>query len=94
LVGQIKLTNLDASEPQPTAQSLEWDASVDTYAELTYINTAEISGTTNYLVKADETANNYWAIYNWDGTDLVKDQATDLQHLGVLELHGLVQNGW
>ena len=42
---------------------------MDTYAELTYINTADISGTTNYLVKADETANNYWAIYNWDGTE-------------------------
>ena len=68
LVGQIKLTNLDAVEPEPTAQSLEWDAYVDTYAELTYINTADISGTTNYLVKADETANNYWAIYNWNGT--------------------------
>ena len=48
---------------------MEWDTSVDTYAELTYINTADISGTTNYLVKADETANNYWAIYNWDGTE-------------------------
>ena len=69
LVGQINLANLDAAEPQPTAQSLEWDASVDTYAELTYVNTADISGTTNYLVKADETANNYWAIYNWDGTE-------------------------
>ena len=69
LVGQINLTNLDSKEPEPTAQSLEWDASVDTYAELTYINTADISGTVNYLVKADETANNYWAIYNWDGTE-------------------------
>jgi len=69
LVGQIKLTNLNDSEPEPTIQSLEWDASVDTYAELNYINTADISGTINYLVKSDETANNYWAIYNWDGTE-------------------------
>ena len=68
LVGQINLDNLNSKDPEPTAQSLEWDASVDTYAELTYINTADISGTTNYLVKADETANNYWAIYQWDGT--------------------------
>ena len=37
LVGQIDLTNLDSAEPEPTAQSLEWDTSVDTYAELTYI---------------------------------------------------------
>ena len=69
LVGQINLTNLDSKDPEPTAQSLEWDASVDTYAELTYVNTADLSGTVNYLVKADETANNYWAIYQWAGTE-------------------------
>ena len=69
LVGQVNLTNLDSQDPEPTAQSGEWDASVDTYAELTYVNTTDISGTTNYLVKADETANNYWAIYTWDGTE-------------------------
>ena len=74
LAGQINLTNLDSMEPEPTAQSLEWDASVDTYAELTYINTADISGTVKYLVKADETANNYWAIYSWDGTDWTRDK--------------------
>jgi hypothetical protein len=68
LVGQVNLANLDSADPEPTAQSGEWDASVDTYAELTYVNTADISGTINYLVKADETANNYWAIYSWDGT--------------------------
>ena len=49
LSGQIKLDNLDSKEPEPTAQSLEWDASVDTYAELTYINTADLSGTVKYL---------------------------------------------
>ena len=69
LVGQIRLDNLDAKEAFPTAQSGLWDSSVDTYAELTYINTADISGTVKYLVKADETANNYWAIYQWDGTE-------------------------
>ena len=69
LVGQIDVTNLNAAEPEPTVQSLEWDNYVDTYADLTYINTADISGTTNYLVKSDETANNYWAIYNWNGTE-------------------------
>jgi hypothetical protein len=72
LVGQINLKNLDSAEPEPTAQSLEWDASVDTYAELTYLNTADLSGTVKYLVKADETANNYWAIYQWDGTEFTR----------------------
>jgi hypothetical protein len=66
MVGQFSLTNLDSVDPEPTAQSLEWDATVDTYAELTYVNTADISGTTKYLVKSDETANGFWAIYTWD----------------------------
>jgi len=68
LVGQINLTNLDSKEPEPTAESGEWDAIVDTYAELTYINTNDLSGTVNYLVRADETANGFWSIYQWDGT--------------------------
>ena len=72
LSGTINLSNLDKKEPEPTQQSGEWDATVDTYAELTYINTAELSGSVRYLVKADETANNYWAIYTWDGTEFTR----------------------
>ena len=68
LSGLIRLDNLNSKEPEPTTVSGEFDGTVDTYAELTYINTADISGTINYLVKADETANNYWSIYQWDGT--------------------------
>ena len=68
LVGTFSLDNLDSNDPEPTAESLEWDASVDTYADLTYINTQDLSGTVKYLVKADENANNYWAIYTWDGS--------------------------
>ena len=66
LAGTINLSNLDAKDPEPTEQSGEWDASVETYADLTYINTSDISGSINYLVKADETANGFWAIYTWD----------------------------
>ena len=69
LVGQIKLDNLDSKEAEPTSASGLWDGQVDTYAELGYLNTADLSGTVNYLVKADETANNYWAIYQWTGTE-------------------------
>ena len=69
LAGTINLDNLNSADPEPTSASLEWDASVDTYAELTYINTADISGTVRYLVKADENANGFWAIYTWDGTE-------------------------
>ena len=69
LAGTINLDNLDSADPEPTAVSGEWDESVNTYAEITYINTADISGTVRYLVKADETANGFWAIYTWDGTE-------------------------
>ena len=72
LVGTINLTNLDSKEAEPTVQSLEWDATIDTYAELTYIDTRDLSGTVRYLVKADETANGYWAIYTWDGTEFTR----------------------
>ena len=69
LVGQINLSNLDSKDPEPTAESGEWDTTVDTYADLTYIDTGDLSGTVRYLVKADETADKYWAIYTWDGTE-------------------------
>ena len=68
LVGLVNLENLNSFDPAPTSTSLEWDASVDTYADLTYINTDDLSGTVNYLVKADETINGFWAIYQWAGT--------------------------
>jgi len=67
LANTLNLTNLNSFDPEPTAQSLEWDASIDTYAELTYIDTKDLSGTVNYLVKADENINGFWAIYQWDG---------------------------
>ena len=72
LVGTFNLTNLDSKEPEPTEQSLEWDQTIDTYAELTYIDTRDLSGTVKYLVKADETANGYWAIYTWDGEEFTR----------------------
>ena len=68
LIGVINFENLNLTEPEPTAESLEWDGSVDTYADLTYVNTKDLSGTVNYLVKADETAAGFWSIYQWDGT--------------------------
>ena len=68
LSGTISLDNLNAAEAEPTLQSLEWDAKIATYAELTYIDTKDLSGTVNYLVEADETINGYWSIYQWDGS--------------------------
>ena len=69
LVGTINLSNLNKADPEPTAASLEWDAKVSTYAELTYLDTRDLSGNVKYLVEADETANGFWAIYTWDGTE-------------------------
>jgi hypothetical protein len=70
LANTISYTNLNAQEAEPTAASGLWDGRVDTYAELTYINTADLSGTVNYLVRADEqNSNGFWAIYQWNGTE-------------------------
>ena len=70
LANTIDKTNLESEEAQPTAASGEWDGSVDTYADLTYLDTREISGLSKYLVKADEqNSNGYWAIYQWSGTE-------------------------
>jgi hypothetical protein len=73
LAGTINLTNLNSEDPEPTAQSGVWDAAVDTYQDLTFVNTAELSGTVNYLVRADEeNSNGYWAIYQWTGTEFTR----------------------
>ena len=66
LIGAIGFKNLDKADPQPTKESLEWDGSVDTYQDLTYVNTKDLSGNVNYLVKADETAAGFWSIYQWN----------------------------
>ena len=68
IANSISYSNLDSKEPEPTAQSGLWDEKVDTYADLTYKDTRDISGTVDFLVSADENSNGYWAIYRWDGT--------------------------
>jgi len=70
LAGTINFKNLNSEDPEPTAQSGLWDATVDTYQDLTFVNTGELSGTVNYLVRADEqNSNGFWAIYQWTGTE-------------------------
>jgi hypothetical protein len=70
LANSISYTNLNSSDPEPTAASGEWDSTVDTYADLTYIDTRDISGTTNVLIHSDEeNSRGFWAIYNWTGTE-------------------------
>ena len=75
LAGTINFTNLNSEDPEPTAQSGLWDAVVDTYQDLTFVNTTELSGTVNYLVRADEeNSGGYWAIYQWTGTEFTRTQ--------------------
>jgi cyclophilin family peptidyl-prolyl cis-trans isomerase len=70
LANSISYSNLNSSDPEPTAASGEWDSAVDTYADLTYIDTRDISGTTNVLIHSDEeNSRGFWAIYNWTGTE-------------------------
>ena len=69
LTNNISYTNLNYKEQEPTAESGVWDDTVETYADLTYIDTRDLSGTVNYLVQADEeNSRGFWAIYQWDGT--------------------------
>jgi len=73
LANNIRYNNLNSSEPEPTAISGEWDSTVETYDDLTYIDTRDISGTTNVLVKNDQTfSRGFWAIYNWNGSEWIR----------------------
>jgi len=73
MANNIRYKNLNSSEPEPTAISGEWDSTVDTYDDLTYIDTRDISGTTNVLVKNDQKfSKGFWAIYNWNGAEWIR----------------------
>jgi hypothetical protein len=68
LANSIRYDNLNAEELEPNFVSGEWDETVNTYADLTYIDTRDISGTLNVLIHNDEKySNNFWAIYQWNG---------------------------
>ena len=69
LVGSVSFKNLNNVDPEPTVSSLEYDGTTATYEDLTYINTADLSGNVNYLVSADETIGGLWALYQWSGTE-------------------------
>ena len=73
LANNIRYNNLNSAEPEPTAISGEWDSTVETYDDLTYIDTRDISGTTNVLVKNDQRfSKGFWAIYNWNGSEWIR----------------------
>ena len=73
IANTVSLTNLNKAEPVPTANSGVYDQQVDTYADLSFIDTRDISGNVNYLVSADEeNSNGFWAVYQWNGTEFVR----------------------
>jgi len=73
LANNIDYTNLNSADPEPTEVSGEWDRRVESYADLTYIDTRDISGTINVLVANDEeNSKGSWAIYNWNLTEWVR----------------------
>lgn len=70
LANSISYVNLNSADPEPTEASGEWDRRVESYADLTYIDTRDISGTINVLVASDEeNSKGSWAIYNWNLTE-------------------------
>ena len=59
---EYSLSKLQTAEALPIDG---FDEVVETYAELTYINTATISNGYTVVVKKDETRGNYWTQYSW-----------------------------
>ena len=73
IANTISYTNLNSEEPEPTAASGLYDEVVDTYQDLSFVDTDSISGIVNYLVKSDEeNSNSRWAIYQWTGTEFTR----------------------
>jgi len=63
VANQFDLGTISSAEPIPGEQSGEWDESVNTYAELTYINALVFSTGYKVLVLQNETVENLWTIY-------------------------------
>ena len=75
IANNISYKNLNSEDPEPTSTSGEWDTAVDTYADLTYINTNDISGVLNVLVRSDEVnSGNLWAVYQWTGSSWIRNK--------------------
>lgn len=73
LANSISYINLNSADPEPTAASGEWNSTVDTYADLTYIDTRDININDNVLVKSDEkNSRGFWAIYLWTGIEWLR----------------------
>jgi hypothetical protein len=63
------LTILNSSEAVPTQLVINYSQTVNTIAELNYINTDVLSVNYQILVLDDSTNQGKWAIYQWSGTE-------------------------
>jgi hypothetical protein len=66
IVAESNISSLYAGEPLPNI--IDYDLQVDTYVELSYIDKTTISSGYVVLVIADETQQNLWTTYTWNGT--------------------------
>ena len=66
IVEDFNITSLYDSAPQPLQST--YDISVNTYAELTYVDTGSFPVGYVALVVNDETTKNLWTTYTWSGS--------------------------
>ena len=72
IVSTRNLKNFNLKEPEPTAESGEWDIKVADYTELLYLNkqnTPSLITGTEVLVSTDSESNGYWSIYTYQADD-------------------------
>lgn len=60
------ITKLNSGDEYPAAGTGAWDYSVDTKAELGYIDTSLLASGYKVLVVSDTDNDGLWAIYSWD----------------------------
>lgn len=63
--------NLELLQSAEALPTYGYDETVETYAELTYINANTITDGHKVIVKKDETNNGYWATYIWSNINNV-----------------------
>jgi hypothetical protein len=69
IVSERNITGLYKSDPLPSA--LTYDIQVSSYEQLTYIDTTTLINGYTVLVLSDETENNLWTTYAWNGSSWV-----------------------
>lgn len=77
-ISEFDTTNLMAEEPQPSAKLNEYDRSVLTEEELSYIDTTELAAGYLVLVTTSTVNKNRWVLYNLTNTktwEIIRSQS-------------------